>query len=289
MDDEPDPRLQLLDALRLHSEENAADVAAFDTRCLHAAQQCVDLWHRLWLDTSIAVAIDSAVEIKFRICFPLAAHSLNHIDIALGLHQQRPWVAASSTRVAFEHALAAQWVLLTDDGERELVNWMKGQHHKRAKELADALSRLASEPGASVLSLDEFQPQVLVGEEPDASGWSVANACSRFADTKLFYDIYRNLSQAEHPSPGLIAAHLAVTPAGVQHNLSAAGALNPSDEVPRALALSALWSLYVLEQLRDGQPHATAVERIGSEASLPTDLRASDQHPERQPRPEPSP
>jgi hypothetical protein len=33
------------------------------------------------------------------------------------------------------------------------------------------------------LSLDEFQAQVLVGEEPDASGWSFANACNRFADT----------------------------------------------------------------------------------------------------------
>ncbi len=117
---------------------------------------------------------------------------------------------------------------------------------------------------------------MLVGEEPDASDWSVANACSRFASTKLFHDIYRNLSQAEQPSPGLISTRLAVTPAGVQNNLSAAGALNPFDEVPRALALSALGSLYVLEQLRHGQPHATAVERIGSEASLPTDLRAND-------------
>ena len=246
MDDDPDPRLQLLEALRLHSEENAADVAAFDARCLDVAQQCVDLWHRLWLDASIAVAIDSALEIKFRICFPLAAHALNHIDAALGLHQQRPWVAASSTRVAFEHALAAQWVLLTDDGERELVNWMKGQHHKRGKELADALSRLASEPGASALSLDQFQPRVLVGEESDASGWSVANACSRFADTKLFYDIYRNLSQAEHPSLGLISTHLAVGPAGVQNNLSAAGALNPSGEVPRALVLQQQFVIYGL-------------------------------------------
>jgi hypothetical protein len=158
MDDDPDPRLQLLDALRLHSEENAADVAAFDARCLHVAQQCVDLWHRLWLDTSTAVAIDSAPEIKFRICFPLAAHALNHIDIALGLHQQRPWVAASSTRVAFEHALAAQWVLLTDDGERELVNWMKGQHHKRAKELADALTCGVPEVCMAVTWNDGSQP-----------------------------------------------------------------------------------------------------------------------------------
>ena len=74
-----------------------------------------------------------------------------------------------------------------------------------------------------------------------------------------------------------------VTPAGVQNDLSAAGALKPSDEVPRALGLSALWSLYVLERLRDGQPHVATVARIGDEASLPTDLRASDRYPERQP------
>jgi hypothetical protein len=76
---------------------------------------------------------------------------------------------------------------------------------------------------------------------------------------------------------------LAVTPAGVQGSISAAGALRPCGEVSRALALSALWSLYVLEQLREGQPHAATVAHIGDEASLPTDLRPSDQHPERQP------
>ena len=281
MDDDPDPRMQLLETLRQRSEENAAELSAFNAGCLRMARQCVDLWHQLWRETPLAV--DSALEVKFRICFPLAAHALNHVDAALGLHVERPWVAASSTRVAFEHAIAAQWVLLTVDGERELVNWMKRQQYVRAKEIADALGRLASDPGASGLALNESQRQSLVGDPPDSSGWSVANACSRFSDTKLFYDIYRNLSQAEHPSPGLIASHLAVTPAGVQGNISAAGALHPSGEVPQALALSALWSLYVLEQLRQGQPYAATVAHIGHEASLPTDLRASDQHPERQP------
>ena len=41
---------------------------------------------------------------------------------------------------------------------------------------------------------------------------------------------------AVEPSLGLISTHLAVIPAGVQNDLSAAGALKPSDEVPRALA-----------------------------------------------------
>jgi hypothetical protein len=275
-----DPRLKLLETARKRSEENAADLTAFNAGCLHVAQQCVDLWHQRWFGP---LAIEPAQEVKFRICFPLAAHALNHAETALSLHQQRPWVAASSTRVAFEHALAAQWVLLTDDGERELVNWMEKQRYLRAKEFADALSQLTSELNASAAMLSEFEHQALVGDPPDPSGWSVFNACSRFSDSKLFYDIYRNLSQAEHPSLGLLSAHLAITPAGVQNELSAAGALHPSDEVPRALGLSALWSLYVLEQLRDGRPHAAEVARIGDAASLPTDLRASDQYPERQP------
>jgi hypothetical protein len=281
MDDDPDPRLDLLGTASRLSEENAADVAEFDADYLHAARQCVDLWSRLWCS---GAAVDKANEVKFRVCFPLAAHALNHVEAALSLYQQRPWVAASSTRVAFEHALAAQWVLLTDGGERELVNWMKRQQYLRAKDLADALSRLSFESDPSVAELSELAQQVLVGEPPDASEWSVFNACSRFSDTKLFYDIYRNLSQAEHPSPGLIATHLKVTPAGVWSGLSAAGALKPSDEVPRALGLSALWALHVLEQLRDGQQHTATVARIGHKASLPTDLRDSDQHPERQPK-----
>ena len=93
--------------MRLLNEENAAEVAALDTGCLRAAQQCVDLWHQLWPDD--AVNFESALEVKSRVCFPLAAHALNHADTALGLYPERPWVAASCTRVAFEHALAAQW------------------------------------------------------------------------------------------------------------------------------------------------------------------------------------
>ncbi len=281
MDDRPDLRQQLQETMRQRSEENAPEVAAFDADCLRVARQCVDLWHQLWRDD--AVSFDSALEVKSRVCFPLAAHALNHADTALGLHRKRPWVAASCTRVAFEHALAAQWVLLTEDGEQGLVDYMRWQQNKRSRDFADALDRLASDPAMAGLGLDESVRQALVGDPPDSRGWSVIDVCSRFSDTKLFYDIYRNLSQAEHPSPGLIAAHLAVTPAEGQRDISVDGALRPSIDVLLTLALSALWSLYVLEQIREGQPHAATVAQIGRDARLPTDLRESDQHPERQP------
>ena len=111
MDDIPDPRQQLLENMRQRSEENAAEVAASDAIWLRAARQCTDLWRQLWRDD--AVSFDSSLEAKSGVCFPLAAHALNHVETALGLREARPWVAASCTRVAFEHALIAQWVLLT--------------------------------------------------------------------------------------------------------------------------------------------------------------------------------
>jgi hypothetical protein len=281
MEDQPEPRQQLLETMQQHNEESAPEQDALDAHCLRVTQQCVDLWHQLWAED--AVTFDSDLKIKPRICFPLAAHALNHADTALDLHLKRPWVAASCTRVAFEHALAAQWVLLTKDGDQELINWMDMWQHKRGKALAGALTQLIPDPAMSALALTEPQLQTLVSDPPDPSKWSVSNACDRFSDTKLFYDIYRNLSQAEHPSHGLIAAYLGIGPSVGQYEISAAGDLRPSVDVPRVLALSALWSLHVLEQIREGQPHAAAVAQIGRESSLPADLRASDQHPEWQP------
>jgi hypothetical protein len=281
MDDRPDPRQQLRETMRQLDEKSAPEQDALDAHRLRLAQQCIDLWHHLWAED--AVTFDPALEIKSRICFPLAAHALNHVDASLSLRLEHPWVTASCARVAFEHALAAQWVLLTEGGDQELVNWMNLWHHKRGRALAEALTPLISDPAMSVLALTESQLQTLISDPPDPSRWSVSNACDRFSGTKLFYDIYRNLSQAEHPSHALIATHLDIVPSGRQYKISAAGTLRPSGDVPLALALSALWSLQVLEQIREGQPHAETVAQIGRESSLPADLRASDQHPERQP------
>ena len=56
--------------------------------------------------------------------------------------------------------------------------------------------------------------RVLTALDPPST-WSVANACARFTDSpQLFYDIYRNLSGATHPSYGTILAYLDASPEG---------------------------------------------------------------------------
>lgn len=64
-------------------------------------------------------------------CFPLAAHAINHVEVALEAQQKFPWVARTSARVAFEHTLRAQWVLLTVDGEHKLKVDFDNLDHRR--------------------------------------------------------------------------------------------------------------------------------------------------------------
>jgi hypothetical protein len=56
-----------------------------------------------------------------------------------------------------------------------------------------------------------------------------------------------------------------------------------SPELIRGMAVSSLWALYVLEVSRAGHLDAAEVLRLGEEAGLPVDLRASDLRPHLQP------
>jgi hypothetical protein len=271
MEESLDPQSLMRRSLEAAAHEHAEALAAKDAGYLRAASRCVAHWRRHWC-ASEPVGVDSALVDKFKVCYPLAADALNHVESALELRSRHPWVATSSARVAFEHAIAAEWVFHTRNGVTELLNWMKIQSHLYAKDIAD---ELRGNP-----DYDDVDLEALVGEKPP-SGWSVHNGCGRFSNSKLFYAIYRNLSQAEHPSQGLLAAHLEVTSNG-GFSLNSAGAQTPCSDLPMALGMSATWALDVLERLRDGSPFLVEVDRIGRDAQLPTDLRASDQHPERQ-------
>jgi hypothetical protein len=271
MEEALDPQSVMRRSLETAAQENVGALAAKDAGYLQAAAQCVAHWRLHWC-ASEPVSVGSALVDKFKVCYPLAAHALNHVESALELRDHRPWVATSSARVAFEHAIAAEWVFHTKNGLVELINCMKSQSHLYAKDIAD---ELRGNP-----DYDDVDLEALVGERPQ-SGWSVYNGCGRFSNSKLFYAIYRNLSQAEHPSQGLLAAHLEVTSNG-RLSLNSAGAQTPCSDLPMALGMSATWAVDVLERLRDGSPFLVEVDRIGRDAQLPTDLRASDQHPERQ-------
>ncbi|ODR19215.1 hypothetical protein [Mycolicibacterium porcinum] len=77
----------------------------------------IDRWHGWWHPSGAVFSpleVTAKLEPKFRVCFPLSAHALNHLEAAWNTRRSLPWVAKSGIRIAFEHALTAQWVLLTD-------------------------------------------------------------------------------------------------------------------------------------------------------------------------------
>lgn len=267
MDDDIDPTKKLLDTVRDQVDNEA--IGRMDAALLLAARKVVALW-RQWWGPGEPISVPRPDEPKFRMIYPLALHALNNVVVGLDLSQRRPWIAAEHARIAFEHALTAQWVLLTHEGEQKLLVELENEGYKRRKGFHKGLGSPA-------------EYAAIVGEEPPKSDWSVWNACARFASSpELFYDMYRNLSGAIHPSYGTLMAYLNVTPDAKVTGLDPTGSASPCDETPRALGVSALWALDALEELREAQPHVLELTNVGNSAGLPTCLRDSDQHPERQ-------
>lgn len=211
--------------------------------------------------------------VKFRVCLPLIAHALNHVSSGLANISQLPFVAATNARVAFEHALAAQWVLLTYEGEIRLVRHMEYGYLTRAKAFAHATD------------YPEDLKNIVAAEPADGPqrAWSIEMACARFDTSGLLYDIYRDLSQAVHPSYETLRTHIDIDRLGSSPiRISGSGELKPMTELPRALGVSSVWAIDVLERLRDGQPNLAKIEEIAGAGVIPIDLARDDKKPELQ-------
>ncbi|MCV7224669.1 DUF5677 domain-containing protein [Mycolicibacterium komossense] len=280
-----DPRIELMSKVaKLESRyvDQVDETEATWMRVVHAA---LERWRTSWQEQTSTPTLNPELSRKFRVSFPLAAHALNHVQAAVALQSSSPWVAMSSVRIAFEHALTAQWVLWTKDGEDLLAKQMALQDHRRSSEFVDAVVGAAAdtpdlaESAALAKEFGEF-----LGEKP-VSDWSVFNLCERFSSTRLLYGIYRDLTQAVHPSYGLVRAHFDITPPPkvVVGPISPFGTELDSPELIRGMAVSSLWALYVLEVSKAGHPDAADVLRLGEENQLPVDLRASDLQPHLQP------
>lgn len=255
-------------------DDPAAACLEDDRRHLAAARDCVSVWHSF----AVPIAVPDALRIKFRVIFPLAAHALNLVDAALAQLPRYPLVAAASTRLALEHAIAGQWVLLTEGGEHTLAKWMEHSWQTRAQQFA----RAAENPP----ELDDIVARPAI---PGADrSFSAERAFARFDSTGLFYDAYRDLSQAVHPSYGTLQAHFEISPDDRARGtwptrIDRDGVAGPISSTAMGLGVAGVFALDALARLRDGRDGLHDVERIAAEAGLPHDLTLSDQHPERQP------
>jgi hypothetical protein len=285
--DEIHRKLSALDA------KYADDLTRAEARFVALAQNVLRLWRVWWRDRegASAVAVEPRLNRKFLMCFPLAAHAMNHVEAALTARVAFPWIAKTSTRVAFEHALTAQWVLLTADGEATLKAGFDHRDNVRSERLIEALRRLGHADNgfaAAAHGLTDEQLSRLVRGKPDEPGpGSVESMCRRFASggiENLLYDAYRELSGAVHPSLALLQAHLRFSSDGNVLGINTFGSSHAQTKLGRELALSAIWALYSVEVCRSGQPRMADIASMGAEAGLPVDLRSSDQQSQNQPK-----
>src|SRR6185312_8116964 len=115
--DANDPRLELMAKLAKLESKYAEQVDGTEVEWMTVVHKVVDRWQSSWRGLPSTPKLNAELINKFRVVFPLAAHALNHIEAAEYFQSSSPWVAVSSARIAFEHALTAQWVLWTEGGE----------------------------------------------------------------------------------------------------------------------------------------------------------------------------
>lgn len=260
----------LLGPQSAYDPSDEAAVQALDDAHLLAARECLQLWGGRWA----ALEVPPHLEIKFRVCYPLIAHSINHVNAALKTWDQFPLVAAASARVALEHSLTAQWVLLTHGAEETLVNHMTHSWMVRTQAFARATG--THDDLKSILDLDP-----VAGRDGEFSSQRLFD---RFDASGLFYDLYRDLLQAVHPSYGTFTAHITISDeirAGEQNpsRVSAAGTEQRLSSFASGTGLAAVLALDALERLVLGSPRLNEVADIANAAGLPHDLRYSDQSP----------
>lgn len=206
---------------------------------------------------------------RFQAAYPFATYALNQNVIAARLvGDGQQYFAQVNVRVAFEHALVAQWVMLTEGAEDQLLATL----YPSEKELPHSRSNgnhRRSEPQAPLAA-------------PSTPGIpSIEKLCDRFDTTDQIRSLYRELTAAVQPSLSVLAAHVTVLADGTV-------GLRRQSQPPRtewamALAWSAVLAADVLESLRTGQPHITRVRMIAQRCGLASDLRKADRFAYRQP------
>jgi hypothetical protein len=247
------------------------DLERLDALHLAAARKCLDHWYR----NAAGFKVDPPDVPKLQATFPVVAHTLNQVEAALVLRERGlAYPAMANVRVAFEHALIAQWVVHTHGGEEKLV----GKMRNHLRNIIDDVKR-----AGVTLPPEAATPMDKTGELP-----SVQDIADRFdGKTRNIYSVYRDLTGAVHVSLTTVNAYLDWRGDDAVPGLH----LHPKPYEGTYLCLAIGWSavlaLAAIERLRLGHPHLGWIEELAQEHRLVPDLAQSDSRPDLQPRRQP--
>lgn len=242
-------------------------------RCLRAAVRTVQMF-----DEPLPWEVDGPDTALFQLVYPLVCHTVEQVKAALKLIEVHlAYPAEANARIAYQHAITAQWMLLTKDSAKGIGVEMLAQLDKQVSEFGTIVD-LPEE------LLDDTDEAERVGgslrRHHEAQNFKTM--CDRFGTEHLLYLTFRRLSGPVHPSLATMHQHLILPPPAASEPF--APTLRPhSDPVPSldllmAVAMSAVFAVNAVETLRLGQPRLARVVHIARENHIPPSLAGDVDH-----------
>ena len=75
----------------------AYELERSEAELVKVARRAVGCSRHWWPDGGVKeLGIELGLRSKFTVCFPMAAHAINHVDVALTALAEFPWVAKST-------------------------------------------------------------------------------------------------------------------------------------------------------------------------------------------------
>lgn len=217
----------------------------------------------LYASVSGQVAVPKDGQVKFQATFPLAMYALNQVHAALILAEsRREYLAVANVRVAYEHAVTAQWVLFTEGAEEKLV----GTLHRHNRFVVEDLATYATVPDELLSGFGEHGDPVMPKFKAQCEALNPAS--------DALFSLYRNLSVGVHPSSATLAQHLT---ASHEHGITGVrfGAVQEAPvDTWKGCALSALAAAAVIEVQREEQLRMPKLLELSEKYRVPLDLRA---------------
>lgn len=196
----------------------------------------------------------------------MVSHSIEAADAALKLIDlNHSHMAKAMARVAFEHAVIAQWTHLHPEGVQSLQEKVSISYRNYYREV-DRLIKMPEDIQKA------FEEMVFPDSNPTELR-SFENTCNSFKDTEWFHTTYRILSGAIHPSNSTMKEYFQENPENPTIPVLRTK-VNVADITPIlfTLALSCALATGVYEDIRRSKPFKKKVRAIASVADLPTML-----------------
>lgn len=226
-------------------------------------RECAAAALRLYAQADGKFEVEPDNVVKFQASFPLAMYALNQVGAALMLAERgREYLAVANARVAYEHAVTAQWVLFTEGAEEKLV----GSINRHSRLVVNALATYATIP-------DELNTGF--GRDGDPTMPNVEARCKDLdGGSGSLYFFYRVLSEAVHPSVATLVQHLNFDDARNIVGVTFGAVHAPPPDMWLVCALSAISAAFTIEAQRMGQPRMANVLELANKYLVPFDLHA---------------